>query len=370
MKYVEEFRRSGPVKNLTERIHRSAGSDPLIFMEVCGTHTMAIARYGIRELLPASVELISGPGCPVCVTPQQEIDRAVALARLPETIVTTFGDMMKVPGSASSLEFEHGRGADIRIVTSTLDALVIAGKNPDRNVVFIGVGFETTAPTVAAAIKMAKERHIHNFSVLSAHKLVPPALKALSEGPLKIDGFLCPGHVSAIIGIHPYEFLPEQYHTACVISGFEPLDILESLHLLIRQVRDNAPGIENQYKRAVRKNGNPVARQWMDDVFSPCDSVWRGIGMIPDSGLKIRPQYAGHDILQRVHLEVEPAEEPAGCRCGEVLRGVIRPPECPLFGKSCLPETPVGACMVSGEGTCAAYYKYQSWNAPLVSETV
>lgn len=358
MKFVDEFRRGAGIQGLRDEIWRRAGERSMTFMEVCGTHTMAIARNGIRQFLPETISLISGPGCPVCVTPNPTIDQAIALSRLSDVTLATFGDMMKVPGSTSSLDREHARGSDIHVVVSTLEALRIAEKRPDRKIVFLGIGFETTTPTIAAAVKEAQERRLNNFSVLSAHKVIPPAMRALSSGELRIDGFLCPGHVSAIIGSMPYAFLAEEYGIGCVISGFEPLDILQSISMLIRQVQETEAKVEIQYSRVVKPEGNPQALKVLDEVFESCDSEWRGIGMIPSSGLKLRDAYAAWDAGVRIPVDVEPPREPKGCLCGRVLQGLSIPSECRHFGSACTPDNPVGPCMVSSEGTCAAYFKY------------
>lgn len=360
MKYVDEYRDGGLAQELVSRI-RKASKTPIRLMEICGTHTMAIFRHGIRSLLPNHIELVSGPGCPVCVTSMEEIDRCVKLATEPGVIVTTFGDMLRVPGSGDSLQKQAGRGADVRMVYATLDALRIAGENPDRNVVFLGIGFETTAPTVAAAVKAAGDRGIGNFSVLSAHKLLPPAMEALvSAGDLGIDGFLCPGHVSTIIGTASYADVASRFGIPCVVAGFEPVDILQSILMLVHQIEAGEARAENQYTRAVAPEGNPAALHLLDEVFVPCDSTWRGLGPIPSSGLALRDEFAAHDARALFDLEIPPAREPAGCRCAEVLKGTIRPPDCPLFRKVCTPRSPVGACMVSTEGTCAAYFKYHT----------
>jgi len=332
----------------------------MTFMEVCGTHTMAIARNGIRELLPENITLISGPGCPVCVTPNRTVDNAIALSRRPDVIVTTFGDMMKVPGSTSNLDREHARGGDVRIVASTLEALAIARKHPEKRVVFLGVGFETTAPTVAASLVEAKRQNIENYFVLSAHKVMPPAMESLSKGEVKIDGYICPGHVSAIIGSRPYEFLSEKFGIGCVVAGFEPLDILQGILMLVEQMRSGKPKVEIQYSRVVKPDGNSTAQDVIYKVFESCDSEWRGIGSIPKSGLKIRDEFVSWDAEIQVPVDVEPTRKPKGCLCGQVLQGIVKPPECRHFGKSCTPGNPVGPCMVSTEGTCAAYYKYRT----------
>ncbi len=353
MKYLDEFRSPGAVKALSEKIKRASGGGRT-YMEVCGTHTMAISRSGLRELLSPEIELISGPGCPVCVTCDRDIDRAIAVASLPGVTLATFGDMMKVPGSAGSLADASARGADVRVVYSPLDALAIARSTTDR-VVFLGVGFETTAPTVAATVLQAAAGNLDNFFVLSMHKLVPPALRALAaQDDFRVDGFLLPGHVSAIIGSDAYRFLPEEFALRCVVAGFEPADIMESIYLLATM---DDPVVSTEYARAVRPGGNPKALQVMGRVFEPCDAEWRGLFTIPGSGLALRGELASMDAgAWEVDLP-EPVERKA-CRCGEILLGRIKPFDCPLFGGACTPDEPVGPCMVSSEGTCASYYLY------------
>lgn len=328
-------------------------------MEVCGTHTVAIARNGIRDLMPEGCRLASGPGCPVCVTSNHDIDAVIALARIPDVILTTFGDMTRVPGSTSSLLKEQADGRDVRIVYSPLDALTIAKENPDRPVVFVGVGFETTTPLVAMAIKRAAAMDLKNFSVYAAHKNMPGALDVLMGDPeLKVDALILPGHVSTIIGIEPYRFLAEKYGIPGVITGFEPLDVLQGIAMLMRQLHEGRAEIENAYARGVMPEGNPVALAAIDDVFETCTATWRGLGPIKGSGYRIREQYAQFDALRRFEPEIEATQDPRGCRCGDVLRGIMAPNECPLFRTVCSPENPVGPCMVSSEGSCAAYYRY------------
>ena len=343
-----------------ERIREKTNGRHITLMEVCGTHTMAISSCGLRVLLPESVRLISGPGCPVCVTPNGYIDYAAAIPQQrDDCIITTFGDMMRVPGSSASLADVRSRGGDIRIVYSTTEALKIARKNPGKNVVFLGVGFETTAPTIAASIITAHREGVVNYSVLCALKVIPSTMEALVlNKKIGIDGFICPGHVSTIIGSYPYEFLAEQYGKACVIAGFEPLDICRSVEMLVDQIINDKPAVEIQYTRAVKPEGNPAAVRVMYEVFETCESEWRGIGVIPNSGLKIKNNYRTYDAKTMVPVTPEPLKEPSGCICGEVLQGLKIPNDCPLFETVCTPEKPVGACMVSSEGTCAAYYKY------------
>jgi hydrogenase expression/formation protein HypD len=333
------------------------GASALTFMEVCGTHTMAIARFGLRDLLPPEVRLVSGPGCPVCVTAMSDLDTVIALARLPEVTLATFGDLVRVPASRSSLAAERAAGADVRVVYSPRDAVEIAALEPEREVVFAGIGFETTAPTVAAALLEAQASELANFSVLSVHKTMPLPLRALLElGETDISGFILPGHVSVVTGAACYEFLADDYEVGGVIAGFEAHDVLRALLLLARQ---SEPAIEIEYGRAVRREGNVVAQRLMGQVFEPCDADWRGLGVIAASGLRLREEYAAFDAALRFGVDGEAPLEPKGCRCGEVLRGVLDPAECALFGARCTPEDPVGACMVSSEGACAARFRYR-----------
>jgi len=348
-------------RGLLARIERTVAGyrGEMTLMEVCGTHTMAIYQHGIRALLPEAIRLISGPGCPVCVTPVDYVDHAVALARRPDTIIATFGDMVRVPGSSSSLLHEQARGAQIRVIYSPLDAVALAARNPDRQVVFLGVGFETTTPTVAGAILAAEKQGLSNFSVLGSHKTMPAPMAALTNDPeLQVDGYLCPAHVSTVIGVNAYRPLVEQCRVPCVVTGFEPLDMLRGIEMLARQVIEGRAEVENEYSRVVKPDGNPKARRILKTVFEPCDATWRGIGIIPDSGLKIRAEYADYDAIRKLPVSVEKPVEHAGCLCGEILKGKVRPGDCPLFRTACTPENPVGACMVSSEGTCAAEYKY------------
>ncbi|TLM66317.1 MAG: hydrogenase formation protein HypD [Deltaproteobacteria bacterium] len=344
-----------------EAIRRAVADHPvpLTLMEVCGTHTMAICQHGIRTLLPDQIRLISGPGCPVCVTPVDYVDHAVALARRPGTIIATFGDMVRVPGSSSSLGREQAAGATVRVVYSPLDAVALAERHPDRTVVFLGVGFETTTPTIAGAVVTARRKGLGNFFVLCAHKTIPVPMAVLADDPeLKVDGYLCPAHVSAIIGAEAYRPLAETHRVPCVITGFEPLDILQGVLMLARQIVAGEARVETQYRRVVRPEGNRKAQELLAAVFEPCDAAWRGIGIIPGSGLRLRPEYAAFDAAVQLPVAVEPPREHAGCLCGEILKGKVRPGDCPLFRTACTPEEPVGACMVSSEGTCAAEYKY------------
>ena len=330
------------------------------FMEVCGTHTMAAFRSGLRQLLPGSVRLVSGPGCPVCVTDPGYIDAAIDLCGRSDVMIATFGDLVRVPGTESTLERERAAGASVRIVYSPSDALVLARECPSKNVVFLGVGFETTAPTVAWAIWRAARDEVRNFSVLCAHKTMPQAMDALlRENAVKIDGFLCPGHVSVITGAHIYRFICEHYHIPCVVSGFEAWDMMKSVAMLLQQLADGRAEVENEYSRSVNDFGNLAAQQLMDEVFEPCDCVWRGLGPIPGSGLAIRDKYAQFDAAKALGVTFREAHINPLCRCGAVLRGVATPLDCRLFGRPCSPAHPVGPCMVSSEGVCAAYFKYE-----------
>ncbi len=346
------------LKLIAERAERLA---PRVvrFMEVCGTHTMAMFRSGVRALLPPNVRLLSGPGCPVCVTPMGMVDAALEIVRRPGVALATFGDMVRVPGSHSSLERARAEGADVRMVYSPLDALRIAEAAPHRAVVFFGIGFETTTPAVAATVAYARDRRLANLLFLIANKVIPPAMEAiLAGGEVKLDGFLCPGHVSVITGTAIYEPLVARYGAPCVVTGFEAADILEGIAMLLLQVVEGAPRVEIQYRRWVHPAGNARARERVAEVFRPCDSAWRGLGTIPESGLALRPELRAHDALEVLGVGVPPELENPGCSCGAVLRGVLEPPQCPLFAKRCTPATPVGPCMVSTEGSCAAYYKY------------
>ncbi|AFV11150.1 hypD hydrogenase expression/formation protein HypD [Thermacetogenium phaeum DSM 12270] len=343
---------------LLERLHREI-ERPLTVMEVCGTHTVAIARSGLRDLLPDKMRLLSGPGCPVCVTDDLDLDLVIALSREKDVILATFGDMMRVPGTESSLLQEKSRGADVRIVYSPADALRLAAENPSSQVVFLGVGFETTVPVVAAALEQAIEMGLENFSVYSLHKLVPPVMRVLLEDPeVKIDAFLNPGHVCTILGTGPFSFISEQYGKPCVVAGFDATDILEALLLIVRQYREGRPSVEIQYRRAVRPEGNPVAVDYIEKYFQPVGARWRGIGEIPESGLELREEYARYNARLRFPVTARLRKRKKRCACGEVLKGLKLPYECPLFRKVCTPARPVGPCMVSTEGSCAAYYRY------------
>ncbi|MGK2905979.1 MAG: hydrogenase formation protein HypD [Desulfuromonadales bacterium] len=361
MKHQNEYRDPELARLQLQAIRQAvAGFDRTItLMEVCGTHTMAIYQHGIRSLLPEQIRLISGPGCPVCVTPVGFVDQAVALSRRPDTIIASFGDMVRVPGSSSNLLQEQARGATIKIVYSPLDAVTLAERTPAADVVFLGVGFETTAPTVAGAILTAARKNLVNFYALCSHKTMPAPMTALAGDPeLQVDGYLCPAHVSAIIGANAYQPLVDAYQVPCVVTGFEPLDVLQGVLMLARQVVAGVARVETQYRRVVKPEGNLKARKILYQVFEPCAARWRGIGDIPDSGLQLRPDYHRFDAARQLPVAIEPSNEQQGCLCGEILKGKLRPKDCPLFRTICTPEDPVGACMVSSEGTCAAEYKY------------
>jgi hydrogenase expression/formation protein HypD len=358
IKYLEEYRDPELARRLIERIHH-IHTKPVRLMEVCGTHTVSIFRSGIRSVLPDSISLVSGPGCPVCVTDQSDIDAFIAISRMDGVIVATFGDLIRVPGTESSLQAERAAGRNIRVIYSAMDALDIARQYPGKRVVFLGVGFETTAPTIAATVMTAKESGLSNYHVYSAHKIVPPALAALVNAPdVRIDGFILPGHVSVVIGSDVYRFLKTDHHMPAVIAGFEPVDILQAVFSLVLQVHTGNPELENAYPRAVTPTGNPKAVSIMNTVFEPMDAAWRGIGTISDSGLKIRDEFAEHDATRQFDIQVPEPVVVRGCACGDILKGLKTPPECALYKKSCTPVHPVGPCMVSSEGTCAAYYRY------------
>ena len=358
IKHLHEYRDPELSGQIIQQIKKTSQKN-IHLMEVCGTHTVSIFRNGIRSLLPETISLLSGPGCPVCVTAQNEIDAFIELAKLDNVIITTFGDLIRVPGADSSLQKEQAKGRDVRIVYSTFDAIDIAKKHPDKKVVFLGVGFETTAPTIAASILAAHDLNLNNYFVISAHKLLPPALVTLAENPeTKIDGFILPGHVSVVIGVKAYISFFEQYDVPCVIAGFEPIDILQAILMLAKQIKDNAPKLENAYKRAVNFDGNPKALSTMNAVFETADASWRGLGVIPLSGLKIKKEYEAFDAQNVFDIKLAESKEPKGCACGEILLGLKTPPQCPLYKTICTPMQPVGPCMVSSEGTCAAYYRY------------
>ncbi len=348
-------------RGLVRAIDELAPRDRTVtLMEVCGTHTMSIAKNAIRDLMPPTVRLSSGPGCPVCVTANADIDRAIALSRLPNVTIATFGDMVRVPGSDSSLLAEQANGADVRVVYSPLDALDIARHEPDREVVLLAVGFETTTPITAATLRRARAEGLANLSALSMHKSMPGALDAIANDPeCRIDAFILPGHVSTITGTEMYRFLADDHGIPGVIAGFEANDILQAIAMILRQLHDGTCQIQTAYTRCVMEDGNPVARAAIDEVFHPCDAAWRGLGVIPGSGYALREEFANMDATKRFDVEVVPTKEHAGCRCGDVLRGTISPEECALFGRVCTPEQPIGPCMVSSEGACAAHFRYR-----------
>lgn len=361
MKYIDEFRDQKIVKRLLRQIASIAPSKPVNIMEVCGTHTMSFCRFGLARLIPKNIKLIAGPGCPVCVSSQSYIDQAIALARRQDTIILSFGDMLRVPGTKTSLEKERAEGADVHMVYSPLDSIKIAKNNPDKKVIFLAVGFETTAPTIALSIIAAKKAKIKNLSFFSCLKVMPPPMEAiLKDKRINIQGFLCPGHVSAIIGVKPYEFIPKKHKIGCCISGFEPVDMLESIYILLKQIVNKRPKVENQYKRVVPDKGNLRAQKIIAQVFRTADVAWRGLGVIPKSGLQIKKEFAQFDTVKAFNLKKDIRFEPKNtkCRCGDILKGLISPLKCPLFMKACSPNNPIGPCMVSSEGACNAYHKY------------
>ena len=349
------------MEQIREAIHELAATigRPVKLMEVCGTHTVAIFRFGIRDLLPETIRLLSGPGCPVCVTSIRDVDTVVEIARQQDVIVTTFGDMMRVPGDKKSLFHAKAEGCDIRIVYSPLEALKLAENNREKKIVFFATGFETTSPLIAGTLSEAESKKIENFYIYSVHKTVPPALKALLDAPdVQIDGFILPGHVTTIIGLKPYGFVAHEYHKPAVVTGFDAQDILAGIFMLLRQIVGGRAEIENQYAKVVREEGNPRAVSLLHEFFEPDDAYWRGIGTIPGSGLRLKERFRHRDIMRTFDIQVPEGQEPKACSCGDVLKGIKIPTDCALFGKACTPENPVGACMVSTEGSCAAYYKY------------
>ncbi len=360
MRFVDEYRDPAAARLLAAAITELAGDDHFKFMEVCGGHTHTIYRHGIERVLPESVELVHGPGCPVCVIPMGRIDDAIAVAEAPGVIFTSFGDMMRVPGSAGNLLSAKARGADVRFVYSPLDALRVAHENPARQVVFFAVGFETTAPSTAVTLLRAREEKVPNFSVFSNHVTIVPPIKAILESPdLRLDGFLGPGHVSTVVGQRPYRFVPEVYGKPLVTAGFEPLDILQAIAMLLTQIREGRCCVENQYTRCVKEEGNPRALEVLAQVFELRPHFeWRGLGFISQSALKLRAEFAPWDAELRYDVPGVRVADPKACQCGEVLKGVIKPWECKVFGTACTPETPIGTCMVSSEGACAAYYNF------------
>jgi hydrogenase expression/formation protein HypD len=366
MKYVDEFRDAEKAQSLLREIEKLLARidicrhRPLSIMEVCGGHTHAIFKFGIETMLPEAIELVHGPGCPVCVLPMGRVDDCVALAETPGVIFTTFGDAMRVPGSKKSLLQAKAEGADVRMVYSPLDALALARKHPDRQVVFFGLGFETTMPSTALTILQAEREGIRNFSLFCNHITIIPTIKAILDSPeLELDGFLGPGHVSMVIGTRPYRFIADHYRRPLVVAGFEPLDVLQSTWMVLKQIAEGRCDIENQYNRIVPENGNPMALSAVGRVFELREFFeWRGLGSIDHSGVKVRAAYARYDAERKFSVPAIRIADPKSCQCGEVLKGAIKPHECKVFGKACTPETPLGALMVSSEGACAAYYQF------------
>ena len=360
MRYVDEFRNPRDILKVAAKIEGIAPRRKINIMEVCGTHTQNFHRFGLNKLLPKSINFISGPGCPVCVSPQGYIDAAIALSRRKDVIIITFGDMLRVPGTGSCLEKERAKGARVRIVYSPLESLNLARDNPDKKLVFLAVGFETTAPAIALSIIAAKDTGVRNLYFLTSLKLVLPVMRhLLSDKKLNVDAFLSPGHVSAIIGTEGYGFVAEKYKAPCCIAGFEPLDIMEGIYLILRQLKDNKTKVDNQYARVVAKRGNLKAQKIIRRVFKNSNAIWRGFGRIPLSGLKIRDEFSGFDAKRVFNLKTAGKDAPSKCRCAQILKGLIRAQDCPLFLKSCTPDNPVGPCMVSSEGACNAHFKYR-----------
>jgi len=360
MKFIDEFRDPRLAGKLAEKI-RKISLRRVNLMEVCGTHTVAVFRHGLKDMLPPGIGLLSGPGCPVCVTSQRDIDSMIKLAGEKRVIIATFGDMMKVPGTFSSLEKEKALGRDIRVVYSPSESLAMARDNPGKKVIFLGIGFETTSPLIASCVLDAERMDFKNYFILSSHKLVPPAMRALMEkGESKIDGFLCPGHVSVTIGSDAYDFISEKYRIPCVVAGFEPLDVLQGIYMLLRQVNRSENRVEIQYTRAVSRKGNEHLRKLMDEVFEKTDVEWRGLGVIKNSGLRLKRKFLRFDARSNFDMKTPGSRENKKCSCGEILKGAKKPFECKLFAKTCKPENPFGPCMVSTEGACATYYKYRA----------
>ncbi|MBV8898955.1 MAG: hydrogenase formation protein HypD [Verrucomicrobia bacterium] len=358
MKYLDEYRSEALARKLVAELHRVV-TKPWVLMEVCGGQTHTIVKYGIDHLLPPQVELVHGPGCPVCVTSLEMIDKAHAIARRPDVIFCSFGDMLRVPGSEVDLLVLKSRGADVRVVYSPIDCLKIARANPDKKVVFFAIGFETTAPGNAMAVWQARQQGIKNFSVLVSHVLVPPSITSILQSPLnRVQGFLGPGHVCTVMGYREYEPIAERYRVPIVITGFEPLDILQGTLMAVRQLEAGTATVENQYRRVVQREGNRVAQRLVNQVFEVCDRKWRGVGSIPKSGYKLRYEFRDHDAERIFEVREIDTKEPAICISGMVLKGIKKPHDCPAFGKQCTPEHPLGATMVSAEGACAAYYAY------------
>jgi hydrogenase expression/formation protein HypD len=359
MNYLQDYRKKELILAVSQEL-KAISKKNITLMEVCGGHTAAIHRFGLPSLLPPNIRLLSGPGCPVCVSSQHFLDTAIAYSKLPDVIIATYGDLIRVPGSVSSLDKEKANGHDIRIIYSVLEALELARKNPGKKVVFLGIGFETTAPATAAAIVEAQKEKLTNFFVLSAHKVMPPVMKALVQEGVKIDGFIAPGHVSAITGTAIYNDLAIVYKLGIVVAGFEPADLMQAILMLVRQIESGSPKVEVQYRRVVREQGNKIAQSLLSKVFELKDDRWRGLDIIPGSGLKIRSGFSGFDAEKYFTVSIPEPSKPKGCICGLILRGLKTPNDCNLFARTCTPSDPVGACMISAEGTCATYYKYRS----------
>jgi hydrogenase expression/formation protein HypD len=362
MRYIDEFRKASLIHRVAAAIKKITPGHKLNIMEVCGTHTQNFFRFGLDRLLPENLKFIAGPGCPVCVSSQEYIDEAIAYTRQDDTIVVTFGDMLRVPGTSSTLEKERARKGNVLVAYSALDAITLARKKPGSKIIFLAVGFETTACTIGLSVMEAKKEKLKNLFFLSSLKTIPQAMGYLvQDKKLNLSGFLCPGHVSTIIGIRPYEFIPEKYGISCCVAGFEPLDILEGIYFIVRQIVKKNPHVENQYKRVVTRSGNLKAQRVIHRVFQESETAWRGLGKIPKSGIELRKEFLRFDAREMIPLKVKhKAQGPKQklCRCGQVIKGLIAPDGCPLFRKTCTPENPYGPCMVSIEGTCNAYYKY------------
>ncbi len=359
MKYLDEYRDARLARALAAEIARRV-TRPWVMMEICGGQTHTLMRYGIDELLPPRLELVHGPGCPVCVTPLEILDKAIAIASLPDVTLVTYGDMLRVPGSRSDLLHAKAAGGDVRVAYSPTDALKLARAHPERRAVFLGIGFETTAPANAMAVWQARQEGLRNFSMLASHVLVPPAIRALLDSPgHRVQGFIAPGHVCTVMGYREYEALSRDYHVPIVVGGFEPVDLLQAISMLVNQLEEGRAEVENQYARSVSREGNRPAQEIMERVFEVCDRKWRGIGVIPHSGLRLRAEFAAHDAEVIFGTAALTAEEPAECLSAQVLQGLKKPVDCPAFGRRCTPEAPLGAPMVSAEGACAAYYRYR-----------
>jgi hydrogenase expression/formation protein HypD len=357
MKFATEFRDPALAKGIAANI-RAVSRKPWILMEFCGTHTVTIFRHGLRSLLPETLTLVSGPGCPVCVTPKSDIDRVLCLSDVPGSVVATYGDLVKVPGSRMNLAEKRARGADVRVVYSSYDALELARSMPGKKVFFVGIGFETTAPSTAAAVRKAAGLNLENFFVLSLHKRTPPVLDALLEHGTRVQGFICPGHVCAIIGARPFEPVASAWGKPCVVAGFEPGDVLQAILMLVRQLEEGRSTVEVEYTRGVPYDGNANALKTIEEIFTPVESEWRGLGVVKATGLRLKKEFERFDASAFLPAAIESLPDPPGCKCADVLRGEMAPLGCSLFGKVCSPQNPVGPCMVSSEGTCATYYAY------------